>query len=164
MKSKYFPPREYSTQQWLMNDIPTKYAWWLHMGLMNNVDLYGLDKDVGKVCDLYSDTKEYEVMHNCNSWSQQNEFPFAMQYVHNRKNPDIYTRPNYESYYVQFRDDWGYAHMCNADHFVKTMNGYEAVANFGETIKINPFAKKLGNSLYNLLDWLFKNEYNYQCT
>jgi hypothetical protein len=120
--SKWYQKKQYSTQHYIRSDRSAKATWWMHQAITNGVCLNGLLKDEGKVCDLYSDKDEYEVMHNQGSWSN-GEFPFEMMLVHHRKDPKKYTRPGFNSYYVQFSTNFEFAQVAQAKDFIKTFQG-----------------------------------------
>lgn len=151
--SKYYSPRDYKTQDYLSNDLSGKLAWYFHILLTKGVVLNGLMKDEGKVCDLYSDKEEYEVMHNNGSWSEQAEFPFKVQTIHKRKNPEKYCRANLDSYFVQFREDFKLAQVTHSKHFFETHNGFQApiTPTKSKTIKVHPIAHIIGKVLYAAL-------------
>ena len=145
--SKWYNRKKYSTQHYIQNDRSAKATWWIHTVLEDKVLLNGLLKDEGKVCDLYSETDEYELMHNVGSWTS-GEFPFDMMLVHHRKDPRKYCRDGYNSFYVQFREDFELAQVAPVDSFVKTYKGFEAPAFKTWTVQINPMAYMIGKFFY----------------
>jgi len=155
----YYAPRDYRTQDYLSNDISAKCAWYFHTLFTTGVILNGLMKDEGKVCDLYSDKEEYELMHNNGSWSEQAEFPFKVQTIHKRKNPMKYCRSHLESYFVQFREDFKLAQVTHSKHFFETHNGFQAPITKAKsrTIKVHPIAHIIGNVLYSALHRVLKD-------
>ena len=120
---KWYNRKKYSTQHYIQNDRSAKVTCWIHTVLEDKV----LIKDEGKVCDLYSETDEYELMYNIGSWTS-GEFPFDIMLVHHRKNPKKYCRDGCNSFYVQFIEDFELAQVPPVDSFVKTYKEFEAPA------------------------------------
>lgn len=145
--SNFFPPKNYESSHYIANDLSAKLTWYFHTLFTTGVKLNGMWADEGKKCDLYSETEEYELMHNQTSWIDQDVFPFAMQKIHKRKNPDFYCREGIDSYFVQFREDYKLAQVTHSKYFSETYSGFQApvIENKSQTIRIHPVAHHIGN-------------------
>lgn len=138
--------------RYLTNDLPSKVCFGLHLFLEDGALPEGIFEDKGKQFDLCTNSKEWELSHNLETWKEQGEFPFDFFQIQTRKHPELYSNPNLESYYVQFREDFELAQVVKADLLKAiTPNGVITAKENTRTIRIHPTAQALGFGLWKYL-------------